>query len=142
MNKDTNAWIMQTWISFGLAVVAGIYGIYNLQITDPWIKAFMIFGVFSSIATAFTVSKTIRDNKEKQQDTGAWIMQTWVTFIITVGFTVGGLWNLTADNTTKSYIAVAYLFALSSSFTLAKTIRDNQGEIKADKPKLNKDNLI
>lgn len=142
MKKDTNAWIMQVWLSFGIALVAGFYGVYTLAITDPWIKAFMILGIFSSIGSAFTVSKTIRDNKDKQQDTSAWIMQTWATFIITVGFTVGGLWNLTADNTTKGYITLAFLFALSSSFTLAKTIRDNQGEGKVDTAKAPKNNVL
>jgi hypothetical protein len=132
--KDTNAWIMQSWLSFGIALVAAIYGVYTLNITDGWIKAFMIFGVFSSVASAFTVSKTIRDNKEQQRDTHAWIMQTWLTFGLTVFMTGAGLWNLTGDGTIKGYITVAYLFALSSAFTLAKTIRDNQTETTTKNP--------
>lgn len=127
-NKDTNAWIMQTWLSFGIALAAATVGLYFMTL-DGWVKAFMIFGVFSSIASVFTLSKTIRDNKDKQQDTNAWIMQTWIIFVITVAFTSGGLWNLVADVATKGYITVAYLFAISSAFTLAKTIRDNQGVV-------------
>lgn len=124
--KDTNAWIMQTWVFFGISLVAAFYGMYNLNITDGWIKAFMSLGIFSSLMAAFTVSKTIRDNKDGQVDTSAWIMQTWVGFIVCIVFTVGGLWNLSADSTIRGYIFVSYLFSLSSAFTLAKTIRDNQ----------------
>lgn len=127
--KDTNAWIMQTWISFAVALVGAVYGIYSLNITDGWIKGFMIFAVFTSISSAFTVSKTIRDNKDKQVDTNAWILQTWVSFGITLVFTAGGLWNITGDSATKGFITIAYLFALSAAFTLAKTIRDNQEPI-------------
>lgn len=33
---------------------------------------------------------------------------------------------LPVNNWVKSYMAMGYLFSLSSAFTLAKTIRDNQ----------------
>jgi hypothetical protein len=133
-NKDTSAWIMQTWVSFAIAFAAGFYGIYQLNLTG-WIKAFMIFGIFSSISAVFTLSKTIRDNKDKQQDTSAWIMQTWLTFGLTVLFTAAGLWNLEADWSTKGYVVISFLFVLSASFTLAKTIRDNQGVNKSNNKK-------
>ena len=125
MKNDTQAWIMQTWIFFAIALISSTYGIYSLNL-DGWIKGFLVFGIFSSISSAFTLSKTIRDNKDKQIDTSAWVMQTWFMFGISILMTCTGFFNLVADASTKGFIIVSFLFVLSSAFTLAKTIRDNQ----------------
>ncbi len=138
MKRDTSAWIMQTWIFFGLALLFSTYGVFTLAI-DGWAKGFILFGIFSSISTSFTLSKTIRDNKDKQVDTSAWIMQTWITFGISILMTAGGLYNMVATSETKMFIVVSFLFVLSSVFTLAKTIRDND---EADKPTTKENKLL
>jgi hypothetical protein len=61
-----------------------------------------------------------------QKDTNAWIFQVWISFIISVATTSVSIVYLPVDNWVKSYMAMGYLFSLSSAFTLAKTIRDNQ----------------
>ena len=124
-NKDTTQWILQSWASFIIALVAATFGVYRLPL-EGWGKWFMIFGIFATLSSSFTLSKTLRDNKDKQQDTSQWILQVWVSFFICLIFTFGGLWNLVADWWVKAYVGVSFLFALSSTFTLAKTIRDNQ----------------
>ena len=138
MKRDTSAWIMQTWIFFGLALLFSTYGVFTLAI-DGWAKGFILFGIFSSISTSFTLSKTIRDNKDKQVDTSSWIMQTWITFGISILMTAGGLYNMVATPETKMFIVVSFLFVLSSVFTLAKTIRDND---EADKPTTKENKLL
>lgn len=138
MKRDTNAWIMQTWIFFAIALLFSTYGLFTLNITG-WIRGFMLFGIFSSVSAAFTLSKTIRDNKDKQVDSSAWIMQTWLTFGISIAMTGGGLYTLEAEPTIKNFISVSFLFALSSAFTLAKTIRDNQ---EAEKPVAKENKLL
>lgn len=139
MKRDTSAWIMQTWIFFAIALTFATYGIFNLTGVEGWPKGFLLFSIFSTVATSFTLSKTIRDNKEKQVDTSAWVMQTWVTFGISLAMSAGGLYYLNAPGDTKSFIAVSFLFALSSAFTLAKTIRDND---EADKPVAKENKLL
>lgn len=138
MKRDTTAWIMQTWIFFGIALLFSTYGLFTLHI-DGWVRGFMLFGIFSTISASFTLSKTIRDNKDKKVDSSAWIMQTWITFGISVLMTAGGLYSLVSDQTTKGFISVSFLFALSSAFTLAKTIRDNDD---ADKPVAKENKLL
>lgn len=127
-NKDTNQWIMQVWISFIIALGAATVGVYSLPLIG-WSKWFMIFAIFATLSSSFTLSKTIRDNKEKQQDTNQWVLQVWLSFIVCLVFTFGGLWNLEADFIYKAYVGVSFLFALSATFTLSKTIRDNQESI-------------
>ena len=109
MKRDTSAWILQTWIFFAIALIFSTYGVFSLNI-GGWIRGFMLLGIFSVLTTSFTLSKTIRDNKDKQVDTSAWIMQTWLTFGISILMTGGGLFSLEADMQTKGFITVSFLF--------------------------------
>lgn len=61
-----------------------------------------------------------------QKDTNAWVLQVWASFIISIVASVTSILYLPVDNALKSSLGVSFVFALSSSFTLAKTIRDNQ----------------
>ncbi len=61
-----------------------------------------------------------------QKDTTAWLAQVWISFIVSVGATTLSIIYLPADNWVKGYVGMGFLYSLSSSFTLAKTIRDNQ----------------
>jgi hypothetical protein len=61
--KDTNAWIIQCWASFLLAVSATTIGIVYLPV-DNWVKGFMGMGITFSIGSSFTLAKTVRDNHE------------------------------------------------------------------------------
>lgn len=64
--KDTNAWILQVWLSFIIAVSATIAGIIYLPV-DNWIKGYMGMGLVFTIGSSFTLAKTIRDQKESGQ---------------------------------------------------------------------------
>jgi len=61
-----------------------------------------------------------------QKDTTAWLAQVWISFIVSVGATTLSIIYLPVDNWVKGYVGIGFLYSLSSSFTLAKTIRDNQ----------------
>ncbi|OLP18188.1 hypothetical protein BST81_12785 [Leptolyngbya sp. 'hensonii'] len=60
------------------------------------------------------------------KDTTAWIFQVWASFIISMGAMGLSLAWLPMDNWMKGQLGVSFLFSISSSFTLAKTLRDNQ----------------
>lgn len=61
-----------------------------------------------------------------QKDTSAWITQVRISFMLSITATSVSIAYLPVNNWVKSYMAMGYLFSLSSAFTLAKTIRDNQ----------------
>jgi Uncharacterized protein conserved in bacteria len=61
-----------------------------------------------------------------QKDTTAWLAQVWISFIVSVSATTLSIIYLPTDNWVKGYVGIGFLYSLSSSFTLAKTIRDNQ----------------
>lgn len=61
-----------------------------------------------------------------QKDTQAWIAQVWLSFVFSIGATTVGITYLPVDNWIKGCLGMGYLYSLSSAFTLAKTVRDNQ----------------
>jgi len=123
MQRDTNSWRMQVWLSFALAVVASGIGVIQLpgQELD---RAFLAIGFFFCLFASFAVAKTIRDNRDGQVDTGSWIITVWVAFAAALLLTAWGLWRMKIEDWQKNYMVVSWLFLVSSTFTLAKTVRD------------------
>lgn len=66
VRRDTPAWIFQTWASFILSVTVTSAGIYYLPV-DLWIRAFMSMGLLFTVASSFTLAKTVRDNHEAEK---------------------------------------------------------------------------
>jgi hypothetical protein len=124
MQRDTSGWRLQVWVSFGLALGAAAMGIIQLpgQELD---RAFLAIGFFFCLFAVFAVSKTIRDNREGQVDTGSWVMTVWIAFAAAVALTSWGLFRMNIPYWQKGYMIVTWLFLVSSAFTLAKTLRDN-----------------
>ena len=61
--RDSNAWIFQTWAAFGLSIGLTTIGIINLPV-DNWIKGSMGMGMAFSVGSTFTLAKTTRDLHE------------------------------------------------------------------------------
>ncbi len=60
-NQDHSpAWIIQTWLSFIVAVSATSMGIIYLPV-DTWIKGFMGMGLTFTIGSTISLVKTQRD---------------------------------------------------------------------------------
>ena len=110
-------------ISFAVAVVACGAGVIQLpgQELD---RAFLAIGLFFCLFASFSVAKTIRDNRDGQVDTASWVMTVWVAFAAAIALTAWGLWRMEIPAWQKNYMVVSWLFLVSSTFTLAKTIRD------------------
>ncbi len=123
VRRDTNAWIMQVWISFGVAIFSCAIGVWNVP-SQELDRAFLATGFFFCLFTCFALAKMIRDNRDEKVDTGAWVITVWVGFFVAMTLTAWGLFRLAIGNWEKGYMAVAWLFMVSSAFTVAKTIRD------------------
>lgn len=66
LQKDTNAWMLQVWLSFMISVSATVAGIIYLPV-DNWIKGYMGMGLIFSIGSSFSLAKTVRDQNESKQ---------------------------------------------------------------------------
>ena len=62
-NTQSNAWIFQSWVAFVVALAGSSIGIAYLPL-DAWAKAFVALAYFFTVAQAFTLAKTLRDQAE------------------------------------------------------------------------------
>jgi len=66
MNHDSPAWVIYTYISFGVALFMNVAGIFFLP-AEIWIKAYLCMAAFFLVGTTFTLAKTVRDSHESQK---------------------------------------------------------------------------
>jgi hypothetical protein len=120
---DSRAWTLQVWASFAIAVTLSGCGLAWLPGQDID-RAFMFMGTVFTVSTAFAVSKYVRDNEQRRVDTPMWGLVIWSGFAVALALTGWGLWRMDISPTYKAYLAVSWLFLVSTVFTLAKTLRD------------------
>lgn len=123
VQRDTGAWRMQVWISFGVAVLVCGSGLAWLPGGDLD-RAFMVMGYFFCLSAAFVLAKYVRDNAIAPSDTPLWAMVVWGGFALSMALTASGLWRMETNPTWKAYLLVSWLYLISSAFTLAKALRD------------------
>jgi hypothetical protein len=58
--KDSTAWVIQTWAAFLISISITTFSVLNLPL-DNWIKGFMGIGLAFSIGSSLTLAKTTRD---------------------------------------------------------------------------------
>jgi len=63
-------------------------------------------------------------NAPLRSDTPAWVMQAWLSFLVSVALMTVGILYLPVDWWIRGYLFMGTVFMLGSSFTLAKTLRD------------------
>ena len=123
IHHDTKAWKAQVWISFGVAACLAGTGLAYLPGQDLD-RAFMFMGYGFCLSAAFMVAKYVRDNQGQRVDTPMWGAVVWGGFALAMALTGWGLWRMEINPTYKAFLGVAWMFLISSVFTLAKTLRD------------------
>ena len=123
IQRDTQGWRTQVWLSFGLSITACVVGVLWMpgQELD---RAFFAIGLFFCLFASFALAKMIRDNRDGQVDSASWGMTVWIAFGAAFSLTTWGLWRMNIGDWQKGYMVVSWLFLVSSSFTVAKTTRD------------------
>lgn len=125
--RDTRAWQLQVWVSFGLALFLCATGLAYLpgQALD---RAFMVMGYVFCLSTVFVLAKAVRDQQQAQQrgeaETPMWRLVVWGGFGVAMSLTAWGLYRMEINETYKAYLGVSWLYLVTSAFTLAKTLRD------------------
>lgn len=66
------------------------------------------------------------EQSELKRDSQQWIFQVWASFIISMTFTGFGIYFLPCDMWVKGYMIMGFMFTVGSTFSLSKTIRDNE----------------
>jgi hypothetical protein len=126
VQRDTRAWQMQVWISFGIAVFLCAVGLAWLPGEDLE-KVFMVMGYVFCLSATFMLSKFVRDNQGGRRgagDTPLWKLVVWGGFAVAMGLTGWGLFGMAINVTYKAFLGVSWLYLITSAFTLAKMLRD------------------
>jgi hypothetical protein len=123
IRHDTRAWKAQVWISFMTAAGLCGTGLAVLPGGDME-RAFMLMGYVFTVSAAFALAKFIRDNEVRKTDTPLFGIVVWGGFALAVLLTGWGLLQMQISPTYRAFLGVGWLFLLSSTFTLAKTLRD------------------
>jgi len=128
MHRDSKAWSLQVWVSFGLAVFLCGVGLAWLPGQDLD-RAFMVMGYFFCLSAAFVLAKFVRDNEAAQADgrvadTPLFKLVVWGGFFLAMTLTGWGLLRMDVNQAYKAFLGVSWLYLVTCTFTLAKTLRD------------------
>lgn len=123
VRRDTPAWRMQAWISFCVAALACLSGLWYLPAANVDHVGIGI-GFFFCLFASLTLAKTIRDNRDERVDTNEWVMIAWIGFVASIALIAYHLTRMSIDGWARGFLIVSWLFLVSSAFTLSKTVRD------------------
>ena len=126
--RDTRAWQLQVWVSFAIAVCLCGVGLAWLPGKDLD-RAFMVMGYFFCLSAAFVLAKFVRDNAKaaaqgRSADTPMFRYVVWGGFFLAMGLTGWGLVRMEIPDNYKAFLGVSWLYLITCTFTLAKTLRD------------------
>ena len=125
--RDSGAWQLQVWASFAAAVFLCAVGLAYLP-GDDLDRVFMIMGYLFCLYNVFVLSKMVRDNQnarlEGRPDTPMFRYVVWSGFLLAMALTAWGLLRMNINGTYKAFLGVAWLYLVTSAFTLAKMLRD------------------
>ena len=122
---NTQAWTLQCWASFVIALLILMRGAWMLNQIDPWVRGFMLISCLFTIGSSFTLAKTLRDNRVSAFDTPAWIFFSWASFAVSSIATFTGVYWLPISGWAQGFFVASVFFVIQSSFSLSKTVRDN-----------------
>jgi hypothetical protein len=127
VQRDTRAWQLQVWVSFGIAVFLCAVGLAWLP-GEQLEQAFMVMGYVFCLSAAFVLAKFVRDNESAARrgagDTPMWKLVVWGGFVVAMGLTGWGLSGMDINVTYKAFLGVSWLYLITTAFTLAKMLRD------------------
>ena len=136
IQRDTRAWQIQVWLSFLIAVFLCGVGLTWLP-GDDLDRAFMVMGYVFCLSAAFVLAKFVRDQEQARRqrrpaDTPMFGMVVWSGFALAMSLTAWGLLRMDVSATYKAFLGVSWLYLITTTFTLAKTLRDRYEADLAD----------
>jgi len=126
IHRDSKPWQLQVRVSFLIAVFLCAVGLAYLPGQDLD-RAFMVMGYFFCLSAAFVLAKYVGDQEKTQserKDTPMFKWVVWGGFLLAMSLTGWGLWRMEVNETYKAFLGVSWLYLITCTFTLAKTLRD------------------
>ncbi len=127
VHRDSEPRQVQVWVSFLIAVFLCAVGLAYLPGRDLD-RAFMVMGYFFCLSAAFVLAKFVRDQQTtsaEAKDTPMFKLVVWGGFLLAMSLTGWGLWRMEVHETYKAFLGVSWLYLITCTFTLVKTLRDH-----------------
>ena len=128
IHRDSKPWLLQVWASFLIAAFLCGVGLAYLPGRDLD-RAFMTMGYFFCLSAAVVLAKFVRDGEKSHAegraiDTPLFKWVVWGGFFLAMSLTGWGLFRMEVSQTYKAFLGVSWLYLITCTFTLAKTLRD------------------
>ena len=102
IHRDTRAWQLQVWVSFGIAVFLCAVGLAWLP-GEELDRVFMVMGYVFCLSAVFVLAKFVRDSQTGTGDTPMWRLVVWGGFAVAMGLTGWGLLRMDVNSTYKAF---------------------------------------
>ena len=66
IHQDSPAWLFFVHAAFAVSLFLMCLGIYHLPVS-PWVKGYFAMGLFFTVGSTVTLSKTLRDQHEARK---------------------------------------------------------------------------
>jgi hypothetical protein len=70
------------------------------------------------------MTKYSNPNNPNPTHSSAWVVQVWLSFVLSVSATSIGIFYLPVSDWIKGYLGMGLLFSIGSTISLSKTVRD------------------
>jgi hypothetical protein len=129
--RGTNGYATETILSFCLALVIIVVGTFYIDLSREH-RVIAILSVLYLVSSTFTLAKQVRDalmsrvlNVSLLAGTEQWALQCTISFIIALIATIYAAFSLRVERTTRGFVLIGLSFAMSSTVSLAKMVRDH-----------------
>ncbi|XWJ92601.1 inner membrane protein YiaA [Phytobacter ursingii] len=127
MEKNTAhvspAFNLVSWVALMGGVASYLVGLWNaeMQLNERgYYFAVLLLGLFA----AASYQKTVRDRYEGIPTTQIYYFMCLMTFIISIGLLLVGLWNATLLLSEKGFYGLAFFLSLFGIVAVQKNVRD------------------
>lgn len=123
MQRDTSGWRTQVWISFAAAIGSCAYGVLLLP-SQELDRAFS--GHWPVFLPVCFIHRGQNHPRQPRWTGGhRWLdHDRGQASLPPSALTAWGLWRMAIEDWQKAYMVVSWLFLVSATFTVAKTVRD------------------
>lgn len=124
MSKPSKAFIISSWASLAIGMVAYNIGLYNakMQLNEKgYYFTILMYGLFAAIS----IQKSVRDKQEGIPVTAIYLGLSWFSGILAILLLIIGLYNAELLLSEKGFFGMSFTLSLYASIAVQKNTRDS-----------------
>lgn len=129
MSKPSKAFVISSWASLAIGVIAYNIGLYNakMQLNEKgYYFTILMYGLFAAIS----IQKSVRDRQEGIPVTPIYLGISWFSGILAILLLIIGLYNAELLLSEKGFFGMSFTLSLYASIAVQKNTRDSSSPKK------------